>query len=301
MDGPYAVARAQAEAQVRRALPTGALKRMHARCRALAEKPAVDVLYAGLGWGALEARRDSKALPAHLTFPESTLGETQAPWLALLNGKPFKTCDTFMTAAPWVALLAAAPRKTAAMLICLGTAHIERGNTEAARNALEAALAMADAPMAHRNLAWLALRGGQAEEAVRHMKRAITVPMPPDALRPYAEEYIALLANTERHGEAFAFFLGLPDGLRTEERLRLCVLQSALMCGEDEFVARQLHERFSVVREGEVLLSEIWFQTEARRLAAQTGEPVTEALVQTVRETALLPAHLDFRMESPGT
>jgi tetratricopeptide (TPR) repeat protein len=285
MDGPYAVARAQAEAQVRRVLPTGALRRMHARCRALAEKSVGDVLYAGLGWGALEARRDPKALPAHLSFPESTLGETQAPWLALLNGKPFKTCNTFMTAAPWVALLAAAPSKTAAMLICLGTAHIERGNAEAARNALEAALAMADAPMAHRNLAWLALRGGQAEEAVRHMKRAITVPM----------------ANTDRHAEAFAFYLGLPDGLRTEERLRLCVLQSALMCGEDEFVARQLHERFSVVREGEGLLSEIWFQTEARRLAAQTGEPVTEALVQTVRETALLPAHLDFRMESPGT
>jgi len=49
MDGPYAVARAQAEAQVRRVLPTGALRRMHARCRALAEKSVGDVLYAGLG------------------------------------------------------------------------------------------------------------------------------------------------------------------------------------------------------------------------------------------------------------
>ncbi len=300
MDGSYGEARRKAEAEVRQMLPTGALRAMHRRCTALAAKPEESVLFTGLGWGALEALRDPQALPTHLAFPQSALGAEQEPWRKLLAGEPFKACDTFMTATPWVKLMEGVPRKTAAMLLCLGTAYIERGDASAAEKALKAAFAMAEMPMAHRNMARLALRDGQTEAAIGHMKRAIASPMEPDVLRPYAEEYIALLADAKHHDDAFAYYLTLPETLRGEERMRLTVLRSAFECGEEAFVAAQFNTRFSVVREGEGLLSEVWFLSEARRRAAEAGTPVTEALVQHVRDTAALPEHLDFRMANPN-
>ena len=300
LDGPYDEARRKAEEVVRQSLPTRVLKAMHRRCKALAAKPAENILFTGLGWGALEAVRDPQALPTHLTFPQAALGAQQEPWRKLLAGEPFKACDTFMTAMPWVKLLEGAPRKTAAMLLCLGTAYMEHGDAVSAENALQAALAMAEIPMAHRNLARLALRGGQAEAAVGHMKRAIACPMALDALRPYAEEYIAMLADAKHHDEAYAYYLTLSETLRGEERMRLTVLRSAFECGEQAFVAAQLSTRFSVVREGEGLLSEVWFLNEARRQTSEAGTPLTEALVQHVRDTAALPEHLDFRMANPN-
>lgn len=295
--GEYEAARRALAARVETRLPVAMLEAAHERCEALSRKPAERILHYGLGWGALELRRDPQALPAHLDFPESTLTAEQAPWLALLNGQPVPETDTFMVADAWLALMEQEQPKTAALQNALGVAYLEHGRAEEAGQAWNAALAIQDAPQPHRNLAILALRQGNREGALAHLKAAVRLIADADTLRPYAEENIAALSQAGQHAEAYAYYRTLPETLQAEERMRLTVLLSAFELGEDVFVQAQFADRFSVVREGEAMLSNLWFADRARKQAKAEGKAVTPELIELVRQTAELPAHLDFRME----
>ena len=295
--GDYETARRTVEQRVAQQLPVDTLLAEHERCARLAVKPVVTILHSGYGWGALEKCRDPHSLPEHLCFPESTLGVQQQPWLNLLNGQPMAECDTFMVAQPWLDLLLGVQAKTPALYQALGVALLENGRQAEAETAWQNALKLAEQPLAHRNLAVLARRRGDMAAAVEHLRATVALATDVDTLRPCAEEYMAALAAAGRHAEAFAYFCTLPQALQAEERLRLTVLRSAFETGQDAFVQAQFAARFSVVREGEAMLSNLWFADRARKLAAETGVPVTQSLLEHVQKTAELPPHLDFRME----
>lgn len=295
--GEYETARRVVAARVEAYLPVAGLAAAHVRYESLSRKPAERILHHGLGWGALELRRDPQALPEHLGFPACTLGAEQAPWLALLSGRPLPETDTFMVAEPWLARMEQAQPKTAALHNALGVAYLEHGRAEKAQQAWNAALAMQDAPQPHRNLAVLALRRGDMPGALAHLKTATSLIADADTLRPYTEETIAALSQAGQFAEAYAYYRTLPETLQAEERMRLTVLRSAFEIGEDDFVQAQFAARFSVVREGEAMLSNLWFADRARKQARAEGTTVTPELMECIRQTAELPAHLDFRME----
>ena len=50
------------------------------------------------------------------------------------------------------------------------------------------------------------------------------------------------------------------------------------------------------VREGEVKLSDLWFSLCAHKEAAVRGIAYSEELLKEIKETAAVPAKLDFRM-----
>jgi hypothetical protein len=85
--------------------------------------------------------------------------------------------------------------------------------------------------------------------------------------------------------------------VRQHGRIRLLVARAALALDrldEAEAILRGPIE-VSDLREGETLLSDTWFEIAARRLAAQTGAPVDDALRARARQASPLPPHLDFR------
>jgi hypothetical protein len=73
-------------------LPESKIEEIAARARLISERTPEKMLHHGSGWGALELRRRAadSAAPfefAPNSYPESSLGVLQAPWLELLDGR----------------------------------------------------------------------------------------------------------------------------------------------------------------------------------------------------------------------
>ena len=65
--------------------------------------------------------------------------------------------------------------------------------------------------------------------------------------------------------------------------------------GNGTFFERQFHTEFSLTREGESRLVELWFKRQAMLLAAERGVENTPALLKEVMETQSPPYEIDFR------
>jgi hypothetical protein len=63
-------------------------------------------------------------------------------------------------------------------------------------------------------------------------------------------------------------------------------------------VEKVLQRDYAIIREGEIVLSDLWFELKARRFAAQTGEPLNDVLRMKVKALYPPPARIDFRMSS---
>ena len=81
-EGPAVVDRA--EARLETALPRADLDAAYTAWKPYADTEPGEILATGSGWGALEVLRTDWKLPG-TPFDESTLGEAQAPWAALLR------------------------------------------------------------------------------------------------------------------------------------------------------------------------------------------------------------------------
>jgi tetratricopeptide (TPR) repeat protein len=281
--------------RMERLLPVASLEAMHEKCSALSTKPTDGLLHMGCGWGALEKKRDPASVPAHLDFPDSTLSHEQTPWLRLLAGEAMTECASFMVSKPWISLMEESPAKTAVLWNQLGVAYLENGRPQDAKAAWDISVQMEASPLAYRNLSCLASRQGQPDEALSHMENALAALSPGVMSEPYAIEYLNLLAEAGRHAEAFAYYRSLPGALQKGENVRLAVMTSAFHQNEEDFLSELFDTDFSVIREGDTALHEIWFMREARDRARLTGEPLTEELLLLVKETVKLPEHLDFR------
>jgi len=93
----------------------------------------------------------------------------------------------------------------------------------------------------------------------------------------FAEEYITLLNEAERYEQAWTVFEETSDIFEGAERLQLNAGVAALHLGKQEFLQRLFATEWAVVREGEMILVELWYASEAR----QTCPP---------------PATINFRM-----
>lgn len=296
LQGAYDDARAQMQDMVEELLPTQTLEDMHAFCETVCQKRAERILYCGHGWGALEKKRDATFLPAHLEFPEDTLTKEQAAWLSLLHGEGFGDTATFMVAAPWIEQMERVSQKTAALQLHLGIAYLERREDAAAKEALETSLALEPSPLARRCLAQWYWRRGDLAKAQEHMEEALLPLATEDALRPYAQEYILLLAQAGKHEEAFAFYRTLPPLLQAEERMQINIAQSAYVLHQDDFLQALFARSFYAIKEGEGALTDLWYLYTARQEARKRSVPFTQALVEEIRQTRTLPYNIHFGM-----
>ena len=113
--------------------------------------------------------------------------------------------------------------------------------------------------------------------------------------KAFAEDYVQMLLRAERYEEAWRFYQDLPEWLQMGERMRMHISVAAFEQGEWDFLERQFHTEFSLTREGESRLVELWFKRQAMLLAAKRGVENTPALLKEVMETQSPPYEIDFR------
>jgi hypothetical protein len=294
---------------LKNAMPLEELDQRLAATADAADAPPEEVIQHGSGWGALERHRRERAGegpfcgPA-LDFGDDSLTDDQAPWLELLEDgalpgrPPLETPGAWMVQPDWERFLADAVRAGHGdhwlAWLHLGVMRYHRDDFEGAREAWEKSLALDDSPWTLRNLAVLLKRDDRSAEAAAMLFRASR--MAPDE-RSLAVECCQALLDAGRPQDMLDCLGQMPEDVRGVGRMRILEARAALELGQLDRVERILQGRPVVpdVREGEVSLSNLWFELHERRVSAADGVPIDDALRERVRKEFPPPSWLDFR------
>jgi len=293
-------------------LPLEEQEAEYERGAATADRRPRDILHRGSGWGALERLRRERVgeapfCSAALPFDDASLGEEQAGWAALLveEALPQRPADAapggWLVQAEWRHLLekAVARGRGAHWLswLHLGVMRYHAGEAEGAREAWERSLALERSTWALRSLAVLA-RHEQAPERAADLWLEAAGMAP--GLLPLIVECGQALLEANRPQAWLDLLPGLPEAVRDAGRVRVLEGRAALAVGKLEAVEAILSGGVVLtdLREGEVALSDLWFGMHERRLAAEEGAPLDDALRERVRREFPPPRHLDFRMSA---
>jgi hypothetical protein len=308
-DWPRAVH--EVERSIEQVIAAPALEAEYQRSLTWIDRPPIDMLQHGSGWGALETLRRQSAgedpfcSPA-LVFHEDSLGTEQTAWLGLLRTGRFEGYDgppvSYLVQAKWRTLLETAAQHGKAehwlAWLHLGVMRAHAGETEGARQAWERSLALQHTAWALRNLALLAAGRQQLEEAATLALEASR--LEPGCLQLAIECGSALLA-AHRPADWLAHLGMLGKEIRTHGRVRLLEGWAALDLADFERVERLLASDLVVadLREGDQSLSSLWLELHLRRLSATEKRPIDDALRARVEELFPVPVSLDFRMRHP--
>jgi hypothetical protein len=303
----WRTARTRVGAALQAQLSPQALDQVEANCRARAVQPSQHLLHHGAGWGALELRRRAPdpSLRAFV-FPESTLSAEQHKWLALLEtGRlpeqhPAGLPGEWMVQEEWQRLLEASLQAAGGYhwyaLLHAGVMRMERLDLEGAAQAWRESIRLNPSAWAYRNLAVVHLRreemGAALENYALAWQLASATGSPPAAL---AVEYLQMLHQAGQFERGLQVYAALPDAVQQAERVQMLRGQFALQLGDLDAVEETLQREYAGVREGETLLTDLWFELHARRESQHSGLPLDDDLRKAVRLRYPPPARIDFR------
>lgn len=267
-----------------------------------------EILYHGLGWGALEIERadacqEDSGIPLELPFPSEDLGPEHHPWLELLNAgalplrDPSEEPGSYMIQKEWRKLLEASITIGRGdhwlSWLHLGVMHMEAGDADAAQSAWKESICRTPNLWACRNLACLELRRDNTELALRHFLEAWKLG---PKITPLALEILPVMEQLDAWPQLKDFLATLDETTTQHERVRLAQAKLALHENDLETLESLLDHEYETISEGETTLTDLWFAMHERRLAQQEGIAIDESLRARVRREFPPPAHIDFRM-----
>ena len=301
-DPDYAAACAAGEKVVDQRVPGPALKEMDAFLIAQAAAPPQTLLHRGAGWGWLHEKRTGRKISPGLTF-EANLGDEERPWAELLTAGTFsqetlnKPPRSFNVSAGWTDVLRESARahgETWLHHFHLGVAELEKGSFEKAREHFKSSLALKDNAPARRCLALLYQRDGDLDAAQAAYERAWSLC---GNDRNLAVEIGEFLTRHKRYAALDAFVKLLPTGVAGHERIALMKARIALERGEYATVRHLLLREYCTIREGEIILSDLWFASYVKEAEARAGRALTPAEKGKLMQDFPLPPQIDFRMK----
>ncbi len=178
----------------------------------------------------------------------------------------------------------------------LGVMRLEALDEAGAASAWEESLRVLPNAWAYRNLAFLRKRQLRETEALELYEQAWRLVGANEALRAaLAVEYLQALFDGCQYGIGWDLYRSLPTSVQETDRIQLLKAQIALELGLLAQVEPVFDWDFAVIREGQTLLTDLWYEWQARKLSAQSGEPLTAELRQRVRSQFRPPARIDFR------
>ena len=290
-------------------MPLELLKSKLIESVSFADQKPDEVIQQGSGWGALEMRRKKRFgekafCSTAMIFNDDSMGIDQKPWLELLEKgalpyiNPNDAPGGWMIQDEWRGLLENSVKTENGnhwlSWLHLGVMYYCQKNMEAAKQAWEKSLSLEASPWAYRNLALLARKEKRfSDSADLLLKACQTSPN----MFSLALECCQALIQADRLDDMVKFMKGLPDDIRNRGRMQIMEARAAMQMGDLQRVEEILQSKPSVadVREGEVTLSNLWFEMHEKRIAANENIPVDDNLRQRVRKNYPPPSWLDFR------
>ena len=167
----------------------------------------------------------------------------------------------------------------------LGVMAHYRADREKAEQEYRLSLEKADNPWALRGLALL-----HPENAADLLLRAARMVL----IRPLAVEALEALLEEKRYRDILAFYDELPHSLKNDGRIKTCLIAALMRLGCVDEAEQALKSGIVLtdIREGNTLLTDLWFELAAIRHAGRADE---DSLAWAA-ENAPPPGDLDFRM-----
>lgn len=306
----WTVARQAVEGALHHKMTPAQLTSLEQQLRASADQAPVRFLHTGSGWGALELRRREQAgeppLSPAFAFPAGTLGSEQKKWLALLESgslpvqPPSDLPGEWMVQPEWAALLDAALEQSGGQhwysLLHQGVMRMEGFDPAGAQSAWEESIRLRPSAWAYRNLGVLALRRGDAAAACSLYRSAwelaLSIDPPPLAL---AIEYLQLLVHAGEYAPGRDLYASLPPEIQQAERVQILSGHIALALGDLESVEQVFSREYSVIREGETTLTNLWFDYCALRETGKRWKELEKAQRKELAARFPPPEKIDFR------
>jgi tetratricopeptide (TPR) repeat protein len=288
-----------------------ALEAVNQDGEAFQDLPPVEILQNGSGWGSLEAlRRKIFSEPPFSTtgliFDEVSLTDDQAPWVELVQkgvmpgANPHSIPQGFMIQDEWKKLLETFVKSEQGAnwlaWFHLGVMRFSANNRDGARQAWEQSLQYAVTPLAKRNLAMVAKEDNRLDDAADLYESAVR--MQPELL-PLVVECGRFLIQAGQHQKWLALMEELPPSICSIGRLRLLEAQAALEENDFQRVERFFADQVTIpdLREGELSLSDFWFEFHLKRLSHLENISIDDALRARVNREYPVPEQFDFRMK----
>lgn len=301
-------ARSIVEEKIRRLMPCETLYNKHSYFQECSLDDSLEILHDGSGWGALELLRMRSAgkriVLDGFMFPLSSIGPEQYPWLCLLNTGTLPETDicdkpvSWMIQRDWEVLLKKSienpQNRNWNALLHYGVMLYEKGREEEAVVVWKESLEKCPSAWVYRNMAVAEKNKGNLNGAIEYMEKALQF-FGEFCDQSFAEEYISLLNDKKNYDKAWEYYKGLPDKLASAERIRIMAGVAALETDHLDFVAGIFEHEYAVIREGEVLLTELWFKYNAKMLAKQRGITYSSELIEECKKLYPPPRRIDYR------
>ncbi|MFE0020187.1 DUF5107 domain-containing protein [Amycolatopsis sp. NPDC059021] len=268
--GDWPTAVAAVERRLDTLVTATALDEAHRAMETITAREPHEFFTRGSGWGALERRR---ADAASVVWPEitgtpfgdDTLGDEQAPWLALLETGELPASDvadaplSYVTGDDWRARLSRAPRSWLTEYLLGALAHARHDLATAERYYLRS-IGLESSAWALRALALVRQAEGDEAGAVQVIRQACE--LAPRSL-PLAIEGASMMLAADDLPGCLRLLDNLDDALLENPRLRLIRAIAAKTLGDDTSDAAVLAGEFTLptMRSSEILLERLWFLT----------------------------------------
>ena len=249
-------------------LPLQTFERWEAALRDARTSPPSEIVNLGSGWGALEVMRrhaagESSLFPEGMRFPGSSLGEKQAPWIALLEhgAHPLRAPESApadpCVGGDWGGRLSQFGDADWHAQLHRGLAAFADEGADEARRCWLASVEVLPNTWALRNLARLDERSGRLGEACVHQLQALEL-APEDPV--LVDETCRLLVQAEAFDGLASMLERLAPAVAARPRVRLARAQLALRRGDIPTVRAYFAVPCDLVdmREAETSLSDLW-------------------------------------------
>lgn len=279
-----------------------------------------NVVFKGQGWGALENYRAKVTgkpsyIPEDFDFSEDDMTEKQSLWKEFIETgilrEPKSVFDDpgeYMVQEEWFELLKKSAKKDNNWFVNfhIGVCYMERVNYVNARAYFQISNDLKENSWATYGLATICSRVNKDDMYYELMEKAYKL----DPTNYYIfNELTQNLFGDKKYEELDRIISIMDPSLIKYERVKLSVMKNAIKKNDFATIEKYIDLEVSTNREGELSLSELWFEMMARKRAIKAGVPFEDSMVEEfkdlhdkeeVEEWEILPEKFDFRMDDDG-
>ena len=271
------------------------------------------ILHMGAGFGAIEAMRlakEGKSLPKAFNFPKASISDKEIVWASLLETNEMPQLDineappSWMVDSNFIPVLQNAIKdkknQTWDAYLHLGVMLYENMDEAGALEAFNNSVAVKPNAWAYRNLAKISQNKGDIKAAVELMDKAIAVSGSYCDIA-FAEEHLDMLNKDGQFRRAWEMYKNFPEQLKNGDRMQITAAVAAIELDDQEaldYVDSIFVKEFAVIREGEIIIVDLWFKSAAKKLAKERGVAYNEEILAEARDTLIPPEKIDMRLNT---
>ncbi len=262
------------------------------------------IIHRGSYWGSLEEKIRGRKLSNTLTFDDGYDDETKL-WYEFLRTGDFPVPEvneipkSYVADRFWLKKLEDIPEQSWYSLLHIGVIKYALGDIDGAQEAWEKSVQKEASSWALRNLSMI------YKNEKRDIKTARKLILSAYEIKKDCPALLNEIANqlTSDGGDDLwlEIYETLPESLKMRDRLRYYKAVAFINLSRLKEAAEIINENFvmSDIKEGELSVSQIWFELYRRIYAEENGflyEPENKKLCEMADEKYPLPRKLDFRM-----